>query len=168
MQGDVTGLAGLARGCTDVQTTLTQVHIAESKPAELAAADPADEQGHDDGPVALTGLAVASGGHKAEELVVGERAAWLVLDARCADVLQHARAAVLEDPALREERRERAERLPGGVGRLCGDRCASMVEIRVHRAGFDVLDARGAAELCRDPAVIQPELQPVVVLRRWG
>jgi hypothetical protein len=29
-----------------------------------------------------------------------------------------------------------------------------MLEIGVHRAGFDVLDARGAAELCRDPVVI--------------
>ena len=107
-------------------------------------------------------------GQEPQELVVGESPTRLVLDTRCADVLQHARAAVLKDPALREKCCERAERLPCRVCGLCGDGGASMIEIRVHRAGFNVFDARGAAELCRDPAVVQPELQAVVVLRRLG
>src|SRR5439155_16335844 len=72
----------------------------------------------------------------------------------------------LKDPALREKGCERAERLPCRVCGLCRDGRAAMLEVRVDRAGFNIFDARGAAELCRDPAVVQPELEAIVDLRR--
>jgi hypothetical protein len=100
------------------------------------------------------------------DLLVAERAARLVLDAWRADVLEHARAAVGEDPPLGEKRRQGPQCLPCGMGGLRRDSGASMFEVRVHDAGLDVFDAGGAAELCRDPSLIQPELEPVVVLRR--
>jgi len=168
MQRDVAGLAGLARRRSDVETALAEVDVAEAQTAELAAADAADEQGHDDRAVAVAGLAVAGGREEPQELLVGERAARLVLDARRADVLEHACAVVALDAPLGEERREAAQCLPRAVRGLRGDRRAAMVEVRVHDARLDVFDARGAAELRRDPAVIEPELQAVVVLRRLG
>jgi hypothetical protein len=138
-----------------MEPALAQVDVAKKKAAELAVADAADEQGHDDGAVALARFALSGVREKTEELVVGKRPTRLVLYARRADMLKHAASTVPEDPALGEERRERAQRLPGRVRRLCGDGRAALLEIRVDGARFNIFDACGAAELCRDPAVIE-------------
>jgi len=144
---------------SDVKPALAKVDVAKAQTAELAAADAAHEQSHHDRAVAVPGLALASDREEPQKLVVGERAAWLVLDSRCADVLEDARAAVAQDPPLREECREAPYCLPGTVRGLGGDRRATVVEVRVHDAGLDVFDAGVVAELRRDPAVIEPELR---------